>query len=158
MKGPKLQVGPGSSSVFLVFCQTSRSFLFFSFSFLFWATPVGIWKGPDQGSNPSCSRRPKPQPQQLSIWALSVTHTPGHGITGSLTHWARPGIEPASSWILVGFVISELQWNSWSAFLFIESFKLLVCSDLFFHVFCCFFQVNSLAFVFKFTEPLFCLI
>ena len=27
-----------------------------------------------------------------------------HGNAGSLTHWARPGIQPMSSWILVGFV------------------------------------------------------
>ena len=26
------------------------------------------------------------------------------GNTGSLTHWARPRIEPTSSWILVGFI------------------------------------------------------
>ena len=30
-----------------------------------------------------------------------------HRDTGSLTHWARPGIEPASSWILVRFVSTE---------------------------------------------------
>ena len=27
----------------------------------------------------------------------------------SLTHWPRPGIEPASSWILVGLITSESQ-------------------------------------------------
>ena len=27
-----------------------------------------------------------------------------HSNAGSLTHWARPGIEPVSSWILAGFV------------------------------------------------------
>ena len=26
-------------------------------------------------------------------------------LTGSLTHWARPGIEPETSWFLVGFVL-----------------------------------------------------
>ena len=29
----------------------------------------------------------------------------------SLTHWERPGIEPASWWILVGFISTELQWE-----------------------------------------------
>ena len=29
---------------------------------------------------------------------------PYHSNAGSLTHWARPGMEPASSWILVGFI------------------------------------------------------
>ena len=33
-----------------------------------------------------------------------MTYPTAHGNVGSLTHWARPGIEPASSWILVGFV------------------------------------------------------
>ena len=48
------------------------------------------------------------QPQQCGIPAASATYTTAHGNTGSLTHWARPGIEPASSWILVGFV------NGWA--------------------------------------------
>ena len=37
----------------------------------------------------------------------SVTYTRAHGSTRSLTHWARPGIEPESSWILVRFVSTE---------------------------------------------------
>ena len=32
-----------------------------------------------------------------------------HSNTRSLTHEARPGIEPVSSWILVGFVSPEPQ-------------------------------------------------
>ena len=68
------------------------------------AAPVGTWKFPGEGSNGSCSCRPTPQPQQLSIWAASVTYTTAHGNAGSLTHSARPGIEPASSWFPVGFV------------------------------------------------------
>ena len=34
-----------------------------------------------------------------------------HGNTRALTHWARLGIEPASSWMLVGFVPAEPQWE-----------------------------------------------
>jgi len=45
-----------------------------------------------------------PEPQQHGIWATSVTYTTAHGNAGSLTHWARPGIELATSWVLVGFV------------------------------------------------------
>ena len=33
-----------------------------------------------------------------------LVYTTAHGNTRSLTRWARPGIEPASSWILVGFI------------------------------------------------------
>ena len=36
-----------------------------------------------------------------------MTYTTAHGNTRSLTHRARPGIEPVSSWILVRFVSTE---------------------------------------------------
>ena len=45
-----------------------------------------------------------PQPQQHGIQAASVTYTTAHGNDKSLTCLARPGMEPASSWILVGLV------------------------------------------------------
>ena len=48
-----------------------------------------------------------PQPQQHRIQATSVTCTTDHGNARSLTDWAKPGIEPASSWILVRFVSTE---------------------------------------------------
>ena len=35
---------------------------------------------------------------------MSANYTTAHGNVRSLTHWARPGIEPASSWMLVGLV------------------------------------------------------
>ena len=40
-----------------------------------------------------------------------VTYTTTQGTTSSLTHWERPGIEPTSSWILVGFITAEPQWE-----------------------------------------------
>ena len=40
-----------------------------------------------------------------------MTYTIAHNNTGSLTHYVRPGIEPASSWMLVRFVSSEPQWE-----------------------------------------------
>ena len=46
----------------------------------------GIWRFPGSGSNRSSRRRPTPQPQQHQIQAASVTYTPIHGNTGSLTH------------------------------------------------------------------------
>ena len=48
--------------------------------------------------------QPTPQPQQCQIWATWVTYTTTHSNTGSLTHWAAPGIKPMSSWIQVRFV------------------------------------------------------
>ena len=41
----------------------------------------------------------------------SVIYTTAHCNAGSLTHWARPWIEPASSWMLVRFISTESQWE-----------------------------------------------
>ena len=43
--------------------------------------------------------------------AAGIHHS--HGNTGSLTHWARPGIEPASSWIPARFISAKPQWDLW---------------------------------------------
>ena len=40
---------------------------------------------------------------------MSATYTIAHGHAGSPTHWARPGIEPMSSLILVKFISTEPQ-------------------------------------------------
>ena len=70
-----------------------------------------IWKFPGEGSNRSCSWQPAPQPQQRGIWAadVDVTYTTAHGNIRSVTHWARPGIEPAYSLVLVRFDTAEPQ-------------------------------------------------
>ena len=62
-----------------------------------------IWKFPGEGSNWSCSHQPIPQPQQRQIRAASVTYATAHSNAGSTTHQGRPGMEPTSSWIVVGF-------------------------------------------------------
>ena len=71
--------------------------LSFFFPFIQPHTPMAYGSSQSQGSNQSCSCRRTPQPQQSEIWATSVTHAAACGNTGSLTHWARPGIKPASS-------------------------------------------------------------
>ena len=50
------------------------------------------------------------------IWATSVTYAPVWGNTGSLTHQARPGIEPSSSRTL-SWVLNPLSHNENSWFL-----------------------------------------
>ena len=45
-----------------------------------------------------------PQAQRHEIQVMSVTFTTAHSKAGSLTHQARPGIEPTSPWILIAFV------------------------------------------------------
>ena len=53
---------------------------------------------------PACSTHSNAR-SELHLQATpQLTATPG-----SLTHWARPGIEPASSWILVSFVSAAPQ-------------------------------------------------
>ena len=52
-----------------------------------------------------------PWQKQHQIWAASVTYTTVHGNAGHLTLRVRTGIEPASCWILVGFITTELQWK-----------------------------------------------
>ena len=52
-----------------------------------------------------CCCQPTPEPQQHhQLWAASVTYTTAHGNARSFTHWARPGIEPTSLWILIRFL------------------------------------------------------
>ena len=46
---------------------------------------------------------------QIRAVAASLHHS--HSNAGSLTHWPRLGIVPSSSWILVGFVSTEPQWE-----------------------------------------------
>ena len=53
-----------------------------------WATPVGL-----QHSHSNAGSEPH-------LW----TYTTAHSNAGSLTHWARPGIQPATSWFPVRFV------------------------------------------------------
>ena len=57
-----------------------------------------------------CSCQPMPEPQQRQIQAAPVTYTTAHCNAGSLTHWVKPGIKPATSWFLVGFV-STAPWQ-----------------------------------------------
>ena len=42
---------------------------------------------------------------------MSETYTTAHGNAGSLAQWARPGIEPTTSRLIVGFVSAEPGWE-----------------------------------------------
>ena len=56
------------------------------------------------------------------IPAMSATYTIAHGNAGSLTHWAGPGMEPETSWILVGFITSEPQQELSASIYFAQTF------------------------------------
>ena len=81
------------------------------FCFSFYRLTCGIWKLLGQLSTWSLSCRPQPQPQQCQIQAAYATCTAACSNTWSLTHWARPGIKPESSWILDWFLTAEPQWE-----------------------------------------------
>ena len=70
-------------------------FSFFSFFFFFRATH------PAYGNS------------QARGWtgAASSTYTTAHSNARSITHWARLGIKPATSWTLVRFLTSKTQWK-----------------------------------------------
>ena len=66
---------------------------------------------PRLGVELSYSCWPTPQPQQCRIGTVSATYTIAHGNIESLTHCLRPGIEPATSWLLVRFISAAPQWE-----------------------------------------------
>ena len=90
-----------SHFIYLFFSLFIYFILFFGL-FVFLGPHPWQLEVPRLGSNRSCSCWHTPQPQQFGIRALSVTYTTGHGNARSLTHRARPGIKPMSSWMLVG--------------------------------------------------------
>ena len=82
----------------------NKKSFFFSLGLHQWHMEV-----PRLGLNQSRSCWPTPQPQQHQIQTLSVTYTTACGNARSLmhlTHWSV-GIKPASSWILIGFLLSH---------------------------------------------------
>ena len=76
-------------------------------SFVFAGPHLRAHEGSQARLNQSRSLQPMPQPQQRQIWATSLTYTTAHGNAGSWIHWARPGIEPASPWMLVRFFSTD---------------------------------------------------
>ena len=50
------------------------------------------------------------------IRTMSATYTIAYSNAGYLTQWARPGIKSAFFWILVGFIITEPQWELYMLF------------------------------------------
>ena len=62
---------------------------------------------------------------------MSVTYNAAHSHTGSLIHPAGPGIESASSWILVRFTSAEPQWELlFTPYGFLKTIELNLVQDL----------------------------
>ena len=92
---------------------------------LFLGLHLSRMEGPRLGLNRSYSLWPAAQPPQCRIWAPSATYTTAHGNTRSLTHWVRPAIKPASSWILARFISTVPRWKLQT--LFLKYLKLKMC-------------------------------
>ena len=84
----------------------SCTFFFFFFG-LFRATPAAYGSSQARGWSGAVAAWPMPQTEQCQIWAGSLTYTTVHGNEGFLTHWANPGLEPASTRVLIRFVSAE---------------------------------------------------
>ena len=98
--------------MYIIFCETGTEIALEKEIYIVFLGPhLRHMKVPRLGSNWSCSCQPMPQPQQWQIQVMSATHTTADSNSGSLTHRARPVMEPASSWILVRFVFTEPQWE-----------------------------------------------
>ena len=94
--------------LFICFCFCFR--FFFLVFCPFRATQA--YGGPQaRGPIRAVGCRPMPEPQQSQIWAASSTYTTAHSNVRSLTHWARPGIEPTTSWFLVRFISTVPPWE-----------------------------------------------
>ena len=78
-----------------------RANLFFFFGSLCLLGPHPAAYGGSQARGPIGATT---GPQQRRMRATSATYTTVHRNAGSLTHWARPGIEPVSSQMPVRFV------------------------------------------------------
>ena len=93
-------------------------FSFFFFLFFFLRAALSAYGSSQaRGCIGAAPAGPTPQPQQCQIRAASVTYTAAHNNTGSPTHWARPGIEPASAWILVDLFLPHSKGPLTVAFL-----------------------------------------
>ena len=96
-----------TNQVFFLKISLSFSFLFSPpppFFCLFMAAPAVDGSSQVRSQVGRCSCQPTPQSQQRGIWTASATYITAHGNTGSIIHWARPGIKPATSWTLVRFI------------------------------------------------------
>ena len=100
--------------------------IFFFFFCLFWATPTAAywsyqaWGQIGTAAANLCHRRSSAESELCLRPTPQLTATPQRG---SLTHWTRPEIKPASSWMPIRFISVEPRWefqsdilNVWSPY------------------------------------------
>ena len=100
---------PGIQAFFFIlwlcypYGASQSSLLYFFFFFCLWLH-LQLMKVSRLGLNQSCSCRTTPQRQQCGKGAEPMTYIVACSNGGSLTHWARRGIEPTSSRRLCWFL------------------------------------------------------
>ena len=104
--------------LFFFFCL----FIFLSF---FRAAPVAYGGSQARGPIGAVVASLHRSHSNTGIQAASATYNVAHSNPGSLTHWARSGIEPAFSWILVGFVN---RWATRGTPITFSYFNFLICN------------------------------
>ena len=121
---------------------------FVLFCFVFRAVPAAY--GNSQASGWIGATTAGLHQSRSNIWPVSSTYAAALSSAGSLTHWARPGIEPSSSSILVKFFFFNLfftvispntlvkfltYWATtgtpYSGFVHLCSWEILICGFLF---------------------------
>ena len=131
---------------------------FFFFFAISWVAPTAYGDSQGRGLIGATTASLCHSHSNAGIWATSATYTTAHGNTGSLTHWARPGVEPPTSWFLVGFVATVPWWELlfhvfWnSAFMFIivmyswwiDPFIITNCLSLSLNNFCLQFYLSDI--------------
>ena len=104
----------------IIACSTWLEFYFILvFFFFLQGCTHGIWSSQARGwigaaTVGLCHSHSNPDP--CLVFDIDIAHSNAR----SLTQWVRPGIEPASSWILVRFVTTEPQWDLPMNFSFID--------------------------------------
>ena len=87
-----------------IFGSLYKYYLFFFFFFFFRATPAAHGNSQPRGQIRATADSLYHSHSNCRIPAESVTYNTVRSRAGSLTYWARPGIEPTSSWILIEFL------------------------------------------------------
>ena len=90
-------------------------FVFFFFFNLFRTAPLAYGGSQAKGLTGPVAAGLCHCHSKCQIWATSMTYTTAHGNTRSLTRWAKPGIEPTTSWFPVRF-ISAAPWRELQKF------------------------------------------
>ena len=99
----KLEESPTKFFFSLLFSSLLFSFLFKVAPVVYGSSQARGWIGAAAAVLSHSHSNAKSEPHLWPMLNLQQCQT--------LTHWARPGMEPASSWVLVRFIYIDPQWE-----------------------------------------------